>query len=407
MTYKLGMDLGIVMAKGVILGVISCVTILPAMILVLDKFIEKTRHRSIIPDMSSFAKKVTAKPYIQIGIFIIVLIPALFAYNQANKEVYYDIGGSLPKSLPSVVANEKQAEHFKLGSTYMALVNSDLSNKELTEMTDRIKDLKGIKAAMGLDSIVGGSLPDDFIPSELTSKLKSGKYQLVMITSEYEVASDQVNEQVANAKKIIKEYDKKGLLIGEAPATYDLIKTTSRDFDIVNTVSILLVFLIILLVFKSASLPVILVAVIEFAIFINLGLSHLMGVSLPFIAPICISTIQLGSTVDYAILMTTRYKAERLNGKDTDSAIRIALATSIPSIIVSGLGFFAATFGVAMYSNIDMIKSLCTLMSRGAIISVLAVIFILPAMLHVFDKVICKTTASMKHISKSGLAREV
>jgi hypothetical protein len=289
----------------------------------------------------------------------------------------------------------------------MALVNSDLSNKELTEMTDRIKDLKGIKAAMGLDSIIGGSLPDDFIPSELTSKLKSGKYQLVMITSEYEVASDQVNEQVANAKKIIKEYDKKGLLIGEAPATYDLIKTTSRDFDIVNTVSILLVFLIILLVFKSASLPVILVAVIEFAIFINLGLSHLMGVSLPFIAPICISTIQLGSTVDYAILMTTRYKAERLNGKDTDSAIRIALATSIPSIIVSGLGFFAATFGVAMYSNIDMIKSLCTLMSRGAIISVLAVIFILPAMLHVFDKVICKTTASMRHISKSGLAREV
>ena len=196
-------------------------------------------------------------------------------------------------------------------------------------------------------------------------------------------------------------------MIGEAPATYDLIKTTSRDFDIVNTVSILLVFLIILLVFKSTSLPVILVAVIEFAIFINLGLSHLMGVSLPFIAPICISTIQLGSTVDYAILMTTRYKAERLNGKDTDSAIRIALATSIPSIIVSGLGFFAATFGVAMYSNIDMIKSLCTLMSRGAIISVLAVIFILPAMLHVFDKVICKTTASMKHISKSGLAREV
>ena len=366
MTYKLGMDLGIVMAKGVILGVISCVTILPAMILVLDRFIEKTRHRSLIPDMSSFAKKVTAKPYIQIGIFIIVLIPAIFAYNQANKEVYYDIGGSLPKSLPSVVANEKQAEHFKLGSTYMALVNSDLSNKEF-----------------------------------------SGKYQLVMITSEYEVASDQVNKQVADAKRIIKEYDKKGLLIGEAPATYDLIKTTSRDFDIVNTVSILLVFLIILLVFKSASLPVILVAVIEFAIFINLGLSHLMGVSLPFIAPICISTIQLGSTVDYAILMTTRYKAERLNGKDTDSAIRIALATSIPSIIVSGLGFFAATFGVAMYSNIDMIKSLCTLMSRGAIISVLAVIFILPAMLHVFDKVICKTTASMKHISKSGLAREV
>lgn len=407
MTYKLGMDLGIVMAKGVILGVISCVTILPAMILVFDRFIEKTRHRSLIPDMSSFAKKVTAKPYNQIGIFIIVLIPAIFAYNQANKEVYYDIGGSLPKSLPSVVANEKQAEHFKLGSTYMALVNSDLSNKELTEMTDRIKDLKGVKAAMGLDSIVGGSLPDDFIPSELTSKLKSGKYQLVMITSEYEVASDQVNKQVADAKRIIKEYDKKGLLIGEAPATYDLIKTTSRDFDIVNTVSILLVFLIILLVFKSASLPVILVAVIEFAIFINLGLSHLMGVSLPFIAPICISTIQLGSTVDYAILMTTRYKAERLNGKDTDSAIRIALATSIPSIIVSGLGFFAATFGVAMYSNIDMIKSLCTLMSRGAIISVLAVIFILPAMLHVFDKVICKTTASMKHISKSGLAREV
>lgn len=407
MTYKLGMDLGIVMAKGVILGVISCVTILPAMILVFDRFIEKTRHRSLIPDMNNFAKKVTAKPYIQIGIFLIVLIPALFAYNQTNKEVYYDIGGSLPKSLPSVVADEKQAEHFDLGSTYMALVNSNLSNKELTEMTDRISDLKGIKAAMGLDSIIGGSLPDQFIPSEMTSKLKSGKYQLVMITSEYEVASDQVNKQVAAAKKIIKEYDKKGLLIGEAPATYDLIKTTSRDFNIVNTVSIFLVFLIILIVFKSASLPVILVAVIEFAIFINLGLSHLMGVSLPFIAPICISTIQLGSTVDYAILMTTRYKAERLKGEDTDSAINIALATSIPSIIVSGLGFFAATFGVAVYSNIDMIKSLCTLMSRGAIISVLAVIFILPAMLHVFDKIICKTTGSMKHIAKAGLVEEV
>lgn len=407
MTYKLGMDLGIVMAKGVILGVISCVTILPAMILVFDRFIEKTRHRSLIPDMNNFAKKVTAKPYIQIGIFLIVLIPSLFAYNQTNKEVYYDIGGSLPKSLPSVVADEKQAEHFDLGSTYMALVNSNLSNKELTEMTDRISDLKGIKAAMGLDSIIGGSLPDQFIPSEMTSKLKSGKYQLVMITSEYEVASDQVNKQVAAAKKIIKEYDKKGLLIGEAPATYDLIKTTSRDFNIVNTVSIFLVFLIILIVFKSASLPVILVAVIEFAIFINLGLSHLMGVSLPFIAPICISTIQLGSTVDYAILMTTRYKAERLKGEDTDSAINIALATSIPSIIVSGLGFFAATFGVAIYSNIDMIKSLCTLMSRGAIISVLAVIFILPAMLHVFDKIICKTTGSMKHIAKAGLVEEV
>lgn len=407
MTYKLGMDLGIVMAKGVILGVISCVTILPAMILVFDRFIEKTRHRSLIPDMNNFAKKVMAKPYIQIGIFLIVLIPALFAYNQTNKEVYYDIGGSLPKSLPSVVADEKQAEHFDLGSTYMALVNSNLSNKELTEMTDRISDLKGIKAAMGLDSIIGGSLPDQFIPSEMTSKLKSGKYQLVMITSEYEVASDQVNKQVADAKKIIKEYDKRGLLIGEAPATYDLIKTTSRDFNIVNTVSIFLVFLIILIVFKSASLPVILVAVIEFAIFINLGLSHLMGVSLPFIAPICISTIQLGSTVDYAILMTTRYKAERLKGEDTDSAINIALATSIPSIIVSGLGFFAATFGVAIYSNIDMIKSLCTLMSRGAIISVLAVIFILPAMLHVFDKIICKTTGSMKHIAKAGLVEEV
>ena len=407
MTYKLGMDLGIVMAKGVIFGVISCVTILPAMILVFDRFIEKTRHRSLIPDMNNFAKKVTAKPYIQIGIFLIVLIPALFAYNQTNKDVYYDIGGSLPKSLPSVVADKKQAEHFDLGSTYMALVNSNLSNKELTEMTDRISDLRGIKAAMGLDSIIGGSLPDQFIPDEITSKLKSGKYQLVMITSEYEVASNQVNKQVAAAKKIIKEYDKKGLLIGEAPATYDLIKTTSRDFNIVNTVSIFLVFLIILIVFKSAPLPVILVAVIEFAIFINLGLSHLMGVSLPFIAPICISTIQLGSTVDYAILMTTRYKAERLSGKDTDSAINIALATSIPSIIVSGLGFFAATFGVAIYSNIDMIKSLCTLMSRGAIISVLAVIFILPAMLHVFDKIICKTTGSMKHIAKSGLVEEV
>lgn len=407
MTYKLGMDLGIVMAKGVIFGVISCVTILPAMILTFDKFIEKTRHRSLIPDMSAFAKKVTAKPFIQIGIFLIVLMPAIFAYNQANKEVYYNIGDSLPKNLPSVIANEKQKEHFELGSTYMALVNSKLSNKDVTEMTDRISNLKGIKVAMGLDSLVGGTIPDEFIPKELSSKLKSGKYQLIMITSEYEVASDPVNKQVAGAKKIIKEYDKDGLLIGEAPATHDLIKTTSRDFDIVNTVSIFLVFLIILFVFKSASIPVILVAVIEFAIFINLGLSHYMGVSLPFIAPICISTIQLGSTVDYAILMTTRYKAERLGGKDTDSAINIALATSIPSIIVSGLGFFAATFGVAMYSNIDMIKSLCTLMSRGAIISVLAVIFILPAMLHVFDKVICKTTGSMRQIGKNRLAEEV
>ena len=396
MTFTLGRDLGLVMAKGVVLGVLSCVTVLPALILVLDKPLQKTKHKSLIPDMSGFAKKITKVFPIFLVIFALLVPPAYYGYDKTNDEVYYDMGECLPQDIEYVVANSKLRDEFDIASTHMLLLDSSLSSKDVHSMIDEMKQVDGVKYVLGLESLVDASIPEEMLPESVTSLLESDRWELLLINSEYKVASDAVNTQIDELNAILKKYDPDGMLIGEAPCMKDMIETTGHDFEVVNAVSIIAIFVIILLVEKSLSLPFILIAVIELAIFINLGLPHYLGQSLPFIAPICISTIQLGATVDYAILMTTRYKAERSSGKGKREAVSIALGTSIPSIIVSGMGLFAATFGVAVYSNIDIISSMCMLMARGAVISMLCVIFILPAMLMLFDGVIRHTSIGMK-----------
>ena len=396
MTFTLGRDLGLVMAKGVVLGVLSCVTVLPALILVLDKPLQKTKHKSLIPDMSGFAKKITKVFPIFLVVFALLVPPAYYGYDKTNDEVYYDLGECLPQDIEYVVANSKLRDEFDIASTHMLLLDSSLSSKDVHSMIDEMKQVDGVKYVLGLESLVDASIPEEMLPESVTSLLESDRWELLLINSEYKVASDAVNTQIDELNAILKKYDPDGMLIGEAPCMKDMIETTGHDFEVVNAVSIIAIFVIILLVEKSLSLPFILIAVIELAIFINLGLPHYLGQSLPFIAPICISTIQLGATVDYAILMTTRYKAERSSGKGKREAVSIALGTSIPSIIVSGMGLFAATFGVAVYSNIDIISSMCMLMARGAVISMLCVIFILPAMLMLFDCVIRHTSIGMK-----------
>lgn len=396
MTFTLGRDLGLVMAKGVVLGVLSCVTVLPALILVLDKPLQKTKHKSLIPDMSGFAKKITKVFPIFLVVFALLVPPAYYGYDKTNDEVYYDMGECLPQDIEYVVANSKLRDEFDIASTHMLLLDSSLSSKDVHSMIDEMKQVDGVKYVLGLESLVDASIPEEMLPESVTSLLESDRWELLLINSEYKVASDAVNTQIDELNAILKKYDPDGMLIGEAPCMKDMIETTGHDFEVVNAVSIIAIFVIILLVEKSLSLPFILIAVIELAIFINLGLPHYLGQSLPFIAPICISTIQLGATVDYAILMTTRYKAERSSGKGKREAVSIALGTSIPSIIVSGMGLFAATFGVAVYSNIDIISSMCMLMARGAVISMLCVIFILPAMLMLFDCVIRHTSIGMK-----------
>lgn len=396
MTFTLGRDLGLVMAKGVVLGVLSCVTVLPALILVLDKPLQKTKHKSLIPDMSGFAKKITKVFPIFLVVFALLVPPAYYGYDKTNDEVYYDMGECLPQDIEYVVANSKLRDEFDIASTHMLLLDSSLSSKDVHSMIDEMKQVEGVKYVLGLESLVDASIPEEMLPESVTSLLESDRWELLLINSEYKVASDAVNTQIDELNAILKKYDPDGMLIGEAPCMKDMIETTGHDFEVVNAVSIIAIFVIILLVEKSLSLPFILIAVIELAIFINLGLPHYLGQSLPFIAPICISTIQLGATVDYAILMTTRYKAERSSGKGKREAVSIALGTSIPSIIVSGMGLFAATFGVAVYSNIDIISSMCMLMARGAVISMLCVIFILPAMLMLFDCVIRHTSIGMK-----------
>ena len=396
MTFTLGRDLGLVMSKGVVLGVLSCVTVLPALILVLDKPLQKTKHKSLIPDMSGFAKKITKVFPIFLVVFALLVPPAYYGYDKTNDEVYYDMGECLPQDIEYVVANSKLRDEFDIASTHMLLLDSSLSSKDVHSMIDEMKQVDGVKYVLGLESLVDASIPEEMLPESVTSLLESDRWELLLINSEYKVASDAVNTQIDELNAILKKYDPDGMLIGEAPCMKDMIETTGHDFEVVNAVSIIAIFVIILLVEKSLSLPFILIAVIELAIFINLGLPHYLGQSLPFIAPICISTIQLGATVDYAILMTTRYKAERSSGKGKREAVSIALGTSIPSIIVSGMGLFAATFGVAVYSNIDIISSMCMLMARGAVISMLCVIFILPAMLMLFDGVIRHTSIGMK-----------
>lgn len=390
MSFTLGLDLGVTMAKGVIFGVICCVTVLPSMILVFDKAIDKTRHKAIIPDLGVISGWVVKHYKAFIITFIIVLIPALWGYT--HYEVYYDLAGTLPGNLDSVIANDKLDETFAMNSTHIILCDSSLEPKEVNEMMSKIDDVDGVKATLGLDSLVGPTVPKEMIPSDIKEVVMDENYQMLMISSEYKVASDEVNDQCDKIEKIMKKYDKNAMLIGEAPCTKDLITITNHDFNVVSTVSIGAIFLIIACVFKSISLPIILVAVIEFAIFINMGIPAFTGTKLPFIAGIVIGTIQLGATVDYAILMTTKYRKARYNGVEKQEAITSALGASMQSVIVSALSFFAATFGVGLYSNVDMIASLCSLMARGAIISMFVVIFILPSMFMIFDKIICKTS---------------
>ncbi len=402
MTFTLGRDLGIVMAKGVIFGVIGCVTVLPALILVLDTPLQKTKHKSLLPDMTKFAGKLTKIFPVFLIIFAVLIPPAYYGYSKTNNEVYYDMGQCLPDDIEYVIANSKLSDDFNIASTHMVLVDANLDQKSVKNMMKEMEEVDGVKYVLGLESVIGSRVPEEVIPDSIKGILKSDKWELLLINSEYKVASDNVNTQIDELNAVLKKYDQKGMLIGEAPCMKDMIEKTDRDFKVVNAVSIVAIFVIIALVEKSISLPFILIAVIELAIFINLGLPHYLGQSLPFIAPICISTIQLGATVDYAILMTTRYKSERLLGNDKRKSVTTALATSIPSILVSGMGLFAATFGVAVYSDIDIISSMCMLMARGAVVSMLCVIFILPALLMLCDKLVCKTTLGMTHIGKKA-----
>ena len=394
MSFTLGLDLGVVMAKGVIFGVIGCVTILPSMILIFDKAIQKTTHRPIVPDLGRISGFVTKHYRWFVAAFVIILFPAIYGYT--HNEVYYDLAGTLPKDLPSAVANQKLEESFDMNATHICLVDSSLPAKDVAHMIDEFNEIDGVKATLGIESVLGAGFPTQMLPSDLVSVVKNDQYELLMISSEYAVASDEVNAQCEKLQKILEKYDQNGMLIGEAPCTKDLIEITDEDFKRVSAVSILAIFFIILIVFKSISLPVILVSVIEFAIFINMGIPTYTGTVLPFIASIVIGTIQLGATVDYAILMTNKYKNYRHDGLEKKEAVRLALEGSIQPVMVSAFSFFAATFGVGIYSNIDMISSLCVLMSRGAIISMLVVIFVLPSMFLVFDKLIVSSSVGFK-----------
>lgn len=394
MSYELGMDMGIVMAKGVVIGVICCITVLPSMILVFDKALEKTMHKDLVPSLEKPSKFIIKHHAAFIVLFIVVLIPAV--YGQINTNVYYNLTDTLPKDLNSVIANTKLDEEYHMATTHMLLVDADMKPKEVNSMLDEMGKVDGVSFSMSLDTLIGPSIPRELVPDSVTKILKSDKWQLMLVGSEYKVASDEENAQIDELSKILKSYDKDGMLIGEAAATKDLIDITDHDFKVVNVVSIAAIFIIILIALRSVSLPIILVAVIEFAITVNMGVPCFTNTTIPFIASVVIGTIQLGATVDYAILMTTRYKTERNAGKDKHEAVTIALSTSMKSIMVSALGFFASTFGVGVYSSVDMISQLCTLMSRGAIISMITVICILPSMLMLFDKVIINTTMGMK-----------
>lgn len=395
MSFTLGLDLGIVMAKGVIFGVIGCVTILPSLILTFDKALEKTMHKEIMPNFDKPARWIVKHSWLFLIVFLGLLYPAIYGYN--HTKVYYDLSNTLPDKLNCSQANKLLAKNFdKTNSIYMILADTNLSKDDSIAMIDEIKELDGISTAMSLDSVVGAELPTEMLPDSLVSELKGNEYQIMMISTNYAIASDEINDQIDKVDEIAKKYDAKSMVIGEAPCTKDLITITDKDFKTVSIVSIAAIFVIIFFVLKSISLPVILVAAIEFAIFVNMGIPYFTGTSIPFISSVVIGTIQLGATVDYAILMTTRYKRERAAGESKKEAISIALGTSIPSIIVSALGFFAATFGVGMIASVDMISSLCILMARGAIISMLVVIFILPSLFVLFDKLIINTSIGFK-----------
>lgn len=400
MSFTLGMDMGIVMAKGVILGVIACITILPAFVLVFDKPIQKTRHKKIFGDMKKPSAFIVKHYGIWLAAFLVLLIPAVYGNN--HTEVYYDLTKSLPEDLPSSVATEKMEDTFGVSTIHMVMSDRNMEAKDKQQMLEDIQNADGVEWAISLNSFVGPAIPDSAIPDEVKSMLESDKYDLTFICSEYKTATQEVNAQIDELNTIIKGYSENAMLIGEAPLTYDLQEVTDTDIRNVNSVSVIIIFIIIMLVFKSISIPAILVAVIEFAIMVNMAIPYYQGVSLPFVASIVVGTIQLGSTVDYAILMTTRYQKERQNGHEKKEAISIAHRTSMPSIITSGLAFFAATYGVALYSNIDMISSICTLLARGAIISMIVVLLVLPAMYMLFDKLICKTTINFLGTKKGA-----
>ena len=398
MSFTLGKDIGIVMAKGVIFGVLVCVTVLPSMILCCDKLIEKTKHKPLLPDIGRISDKVTKRYVIYVVAFVILLCPAIYGNNHTG--VYYNLDESLPKDLPSVIANTKLKEDYNMNTTHMILVDSSVAGSDVKKMSQEIEKVDGVKWVLGLDNLVGSGVPADMLPESVTGMLKNDKYQLLMVNSTYKVATDKVNKQIEQIDKIMDKYDKGAMLVGEGPLTKDLINITDTDFKRVSAVSIGIVFVIILLLFKSITIPVILVGVIEFAIFVNMGIPFYTGTKLPFVASIVIGTIQLGATVDYAILMTTRYQRERSRGAGKFDAITTAHKFSAQSIIVSALSFFAATIGVGLYSNIDMISSLCILMARGALISMVVVVLILPSLFMVFDKIIVKTS---KGFQPSGL----
>ncbi len=400
MSFTLGMDLGVVMAKGVVFGVICCVTVLPSMILIFDNAIEKTKHKVILPDLSGISKWVTQHFYIFLILFFVLIGPAVYGYT--HNTVYYDLAGTLPESLESITANNKLEEQYHMGATHMVLLDANTPTKDVVKMTKEMEKVDGVKAVLGLDSIVGSTIPKDMLPDQIREVFESGKYKMLLIMSEYKVASDEVNEQCDTLKQMVKDCDENGMLIGEAPCTKDLIEITDEDFKMVSAVSIGVIFIIIAFVFKSITLPVILVAVIEFAIFINMGIPTYTKTAIPFIASIVIGTIQLGATVDYAILMTNKYKRARHNGLAKKKAVIEGMKGSVQSIVVSALSFFAATFGVGMYSNIDMISSLCTLMARGALISMVVVILLLPTMFMIFDKVIIHTSAGFINKEKQA-----
>lgn len=405
MTYKMGMDLGLVMAKGVVFGVVCSVTVLPVMILFFTRTLQKTRHKTLIPSADRLSHKLTSRYGIYILCFGLLLAPALYGYAHMNTS--YDLtkmvvgdGKDIDKEMvPFYTANKKLSKDFGINTSYIIIADANMSAKDGRSMSEEIKDVKGVKSVLGVDGMLGSAIPRNMLPDELNNSMRSDKHQMILVNSKYRISTDKVNRQVTQVNSIVHKYDKNGSVIGEAPSTKDLIQLTSKDFQVVNWISIGLVFLIIFFVLSSISLPFILILVIELAIYINMGICGFTGVELPFLVPVCVTTIQLGSTVDYAILMSTRYKTERMGGLSKRESIDIAVRTSMPSIMTSALGFFASTFGVSKYSNVYLISTMCSLMARGAIISMITVIFLLPSMLMAFDRIICKTTRGMKGLN--------
>ena len=405
MTYKMGMDLGLVMAKGVVFGVVCSVTVLPVLILFFTKTLQKTRHKTLIPSADRLSHKLTSRYGIYILCFGLLLAPALYGYAHTNTS--YDLtkmvvgdGKDIDKEMvPFYTANKKLSKDFGINTSYIIIADANMSAKDGRAMSEEIKDVKGVKSVLGVDGMLGSAIPRNMLPDELNTSMRSDKHQKILVNSKYRISTDEVNRQVTQVNSIVHKYDKNGSVIGEAPSTKDLIQLTSKDFQVVNWISIGLVFLIIFFVLRSISLPFILILVIELAIYINMGICGFTGVELPFLVPVCVTTIQLGSTVDYAILMSTRYKTERMGGLSKRESIDIAVRTSLPSIMTSALGFFASTFGVSKYSNVYLISTMCSLMARGAIISMITVIFLLPSMLMAFDRIICKTTRGMKGLN--------